>query len=63
MSVNTMEFKQAATLLNNLRQQVTGQTTIAPADTSEFVSVGQTLFHTLKIGSEHFHFDSGNSPL
>ena len=43
MSVNTMEFKQAATLLNNLRQQVTGQTSIAPADTSEFVSVGQTL--------------------
>lgn len=43
MSVNTMEFKQAATLLNDLRKQVTGQTGIAPADTSEFVSVGQTL--------------------
>ena len=43
MSVNTMEFKQAATLLNDLRKQVTGQTSIAPADTSEFVSVGQTL--------------------
>ena len=43
MSVNTMEFKQAASLLNNLREQVTGQTAIAPADTSEFVSVGQTL--------------------
>ena len=43
MSVNTMEFKQAASLLNDLRKQVTGQTSIAPADTSEFVSVGQTL--------------------
>lgn len=43
MSVNTMEFKQAASLLNSLRKQVTGQTAMAPADTSEFVSVGQTL--------------------
>lgn len=43
MSVNTMEFKQAAALLNDLRKQVTGQTQIAPANTSEFVSVGQTL--------------------
>lgn len=43
MSVNTMEFKQAAALLNDLRKQVTGQTAMAPADTSEFVSVGRTL--------------------
>ena len=43
MSVNQMNFEQAATLLNDLREQVTGQTSIAPADTSEFVSVGTTL--------------------
>ena len=38
-----MSFEQAASLLNDLREQVTGQTSIAPADTSEFVSVGTTL--------------------
>lgn len=43
MSVNNMDFKQAAILLNNLRQQVTGQTALAPANTAEFVSVGQTV--------------------
>ena len=43
MSVNQMKFEQAASLLNDLREQVTGQTAIAPANTSEFVSVGTTL--------------------
>ena len=43
MSVNTMEFKDAAAILNNIRKQVTGETAIAPANTSEFVSVATTL--------------------
>lgn len=39
MGVNSMDFNQAATLLNNIRQQVTGQSAIAPTNTAEFVSV------------------------
>ena len=42
MSVNTMSFEQAATLLNNIRQQVTGETSIAPTDVTDFISVAQT---------------------
>ena len=41
MSVNTMNFEQAATLLNAVHSQVTGKTQIAPADVSEFISVAQ----------------------
>ena len=37
-----MDFNQAATLLNNIRKQVTGETAIAPTNTSEFVSVATT---------------------
>lgn len=43
MSVNTMSFEDASTILNNIRQQVTGEASIAPINTSEFVSVGTTL--------------------
>lgn len=43
MSVNTMEFKDAAAILNNIRKQVTGETAIAPANVSEFISVATTL--------------------
>ena len=43
MSVNTMSFEDASAILNNIRQQVTGETSIAPVNTSEFVSVGTTL--------------------
>lgn len=43
MSVNTMSFEDASAILNNIRKQVTGETAIAPADTSEFVSVATTL--------------------
>ena len=46
MGVNTMDFEQAATLLNNIRKQVTGETGIAPTNTSEFVSVAQTTLRT-----------------
>lgn len=41
MSVNTMSFEQAATLLNAVHSQVTGVTGIAPADVSDFISVAQ----------------------
>lgn len=42
MSVNTMSFEQASTLLNNIREQVTGETSIAPTDVTDFISVAQT---------------------
>ena len=41
MSVNTMSFEQAATLLNAVHAQVTGMTTVAPTDVSDFISVAQ----------------------
>lgn len=41
MSVNTMSFEQAATLLNAVHGQVTGMTTVAPTDVSDFISVAQ----------------------
>ena len=47
MSVNNMNFEQAAAVLNSIRQQVTGQTGIAPTNTADFVSVATT---TLKSG-------------
>ena len=47
MSVNNMNFEQAAAVLNSIRQQVTGQTGIAPTSTADFVSVATT---TLKSG-------------
>ena len=43
MSVNTMTFEDASAILNNIRQQVTGQASIAPVNTAEFVSVGTSL--------------------
>lgn len=47
MGVNTMDFNQAATLLNNIRKQVTGETSIAATNTADFVSAAQT---TLQAG-------------
>ena len=41
MSVNSMSFEQAATLLNAVNAQVTGKTGIAPTDVHEFISVAQ----------------------
>ena len=46
MSVNTMTFEDASAILNNIRQQVTGQASIAPVNTAEFVSVGTTLLQS-----------------
>ena len=43
MSVNTMSFEDASAILNSIRMQVTGETSIAPVNTSEFVSVATTL--------------------
>lgn len=42
MSVNTMNYEQSSTLLNALYSQVTGKTSLAPVDTSDFVSVATT---------------------
>ncbi len=41
--VNTMSFEDASAILNNIRQQVTGESGIAPANTADFVSVATTL--------------------
>lgn len=46
MSVNALSFQQAAAVLNDLNQQVTGQAALAPVDLSEYISVGQKLLRT-----------------
>ena len=46
MAVNSMTFKQSSTFINAILQQITGQTSIAPVDESEFVAVGSTLLQT-----------------
>ncbi len=43
MAVNSMSFKQSSTLINEVLSQMTGQTSLAPVDESEFVAVGTTL--------------------
>lgn len=43
MAVNSMTFKQSATLLNALLEQMTGASSLAPVDESEFVAVGTTV--------------------
>jgi len=47
MSVNNMSFEQAATLLNAIHTQVTGEAGIAPTDVSGFISIATA---TLKAG-------------
>ena len=49
MSVNTMTFQQIATVLTAIVKQATGQTVLAPTDTSSFVSVAQT---ALSVGND-----------
>lgn len=46
MSVNTMSFEDASAILNNIRQQVTGEASIAPVNTADFVAVGTTLLQS-----------------
>ena len=41
MSVNTMSFEQAATLMNAIHAQVTGDTSIQATDVSSFITVAQ----------------------
>lgn len=41
-----MEFKQAASYLNDIQKQVTGQTAIAAANVGEFTSIATTLLQT-----------------
>lgn len=47
MSVNTMSFEQASTLLNAIHGQVIGASALAPTDVSSFISVAQA---TLQAG-------------
>lgn len=47
MSVNVMNFEQAATLLTSLHEQATGQSALTPTDESSFVSMAQA---TLRSG-------------
>lgn len=46
MSVNTLQKEQIYSLLNDLHQQATGMKSIAPVDTSGFVSMGQSVLAT-----------------
>ena len=46
MSVNTMSFEQASTLLNAVHSMVTGSTALAPTDVSSFISVAQATLQT-----------------
>ena len=46
MAVNSMEFKQSATLLTDVIEQMTGQSVMAPVDEAEFVSVATTSLNT-----------------
>lgn len=46
MSVNSMSFEQAATVLNSLVQQATGQTAMSVTSLADYISVGQQLLQT-----------------
>lgn len=46
MPVNNLTFNQLSTILNGIQSQVTGASAIAPVNTSEFVSVAQTVLKT-----------------
>lgn len=52
MAVNSMTFQQSSTLLNSLVEQMTGETSIAAADESEFVAVATT---TLQAGYDQLN--------
>lgn len=46
MPTNTMTFNQVATLLNSIQQQATGQAALTATNTSDFVSVANTVLQT-----------------
>ena len=41
-----MSFEDASAILNNIRQQVTGESSLAPVNTADFVAVGTTLLQS-----------------
>lgn len=45
-SVNTMDFVQAATLLNSIYAQATGKTSIAATSTADFTAQAQATLQT-----------------
>ena len=49
MSVNTMDFNQAATILNAIHDQVTGKSSLAPIDDRSWVTVAT---ETLAVGTD-----------
>ena len=49
MSVNTMDFNQASTILNAIHGQVTGKNAIAPVDDTSWVTVAQ---ETIAVGTD-----------
>lgn len=46
MAVNSMTFQQSSTLLNAVLEQMTGASSLAPVDESEFVAVATTVLQT-----------------
>lgn len=46
MAVNDLDFNQLSTVLNAITKEATGQNTIAPTNTGEFVSIGTTALKT-----------------
>ena len=48
MAVNDLTFTQISTLLNSIIDQATGQTTLAPTNAAEFITVGQSALKTSK---------------
>ena len=46
MAVNDLTFNQLATVLADITSQATGQSVLAPVDTSSFITVGQTALKT-----------------
>lgn len=52
MAVNSMSFQQSATLLNSVLEQMSGESSLAPVDESEFVAVATT---TLQAGYDQLN--------
>lgn len=46
MAVNSMSFEDASALINLVKEQLTGESSIAPVSEEEFVKVGTTLLQT-----------------
>lgn len=46
MAANDLSFNQLSTVLNGIVSQATGKASIAPTNTSEFITVAQTALKT-----------------